>query len=621
MQVAALKPGSSSQGPDNTVAHTRWGVAERHYFMQPDTKVVCSSFHPGSSILVVGFSSGVFGLWEMPSFTNVHTLSVSQEKITSVAVNSSGEWLAFGAQKLGQLLVWEWQSESYVLKQQGHYYDMNCLAFSPDGQAAATGGDDAKIKLWNTTSGFCVVTFSEHSAGVSAVEFAKQGQVLFSASLDGTVRAFDLVRYRNFRTFTSPTPVQFISLAVDPSGEVVCAGSADSFEIYMWSVQTGKLLDILSGHQGPVSGLAFSPNGSGELASTSWDRTVRLWELFRRSGNVEPFSLNGDGLAIAFRPDGREVAAATLDGQLAFWDASTGKQTGVLDCRRDIAAGRRTDDKIAARNNAGGACFTSIAYSADGACILAGGNSNWVCLYDVRERVLLKRWATSLNLALEGTQDKLDSRRLTAAGPADTLADNSDEEDLTAAERADRSLPGAQRGDLSTRATRPAARTKCVRFDPTGRAWGAASTAGLLIYSLDERTAFDPMDLDIDLTPESILAASEEGEHLLALVGALRLGELPLLARVYEGVPVGDVALVARQIPEIHLPAVLRLVSSRLDPSSPTPSPHVEFHLTWIAALLTAHGAMLRKRNTTFAPTLRAVQHALNELRHNVQKT
>lgn len=39
-----------------------------------------------------------------------------------------------------------------------------------------------------------------------------------TASLDGTVRAYDLVRYRNFRTMTTPTPVQFLSLAVDASG-------------------------------------------------------------------------------------------------------------------------------------------------------------------------------------------------------------------------------------------------------------------------------------------------------------------------------------------------------------------------------------------------------------------
>jgi hypothetical protein len=45
--------------------------------------------------------------------------SISQKRITAVAVNSTGEWLAFGSAKLGQLLVWEWKSESYVLKQQG----------------------------------------------------------------------------------------------------------------------------------------------------------------------------------------------------------------------------------------------------------------------------------------------------------------------------------------------------------------------------------------------------------------------------------------------------------------------------------------------------------------------
>ena len=80
----------------------RWGVYERHYFNQ---QVVCSIFHAAPNPLVVGFSTGAFGLWEMPSFSNIHTLSISQEKISSVAISPSGEWLAFGARKLGQLLV------------------------------------------------------------------------------------------------------------------------------------------------------------------------------------------------------------------------------------------------------------------------------------------------------------------------------------------------------------------------------------------------------------------------------------------------------------------------------------------------------------------------------------
>ena len=53
-----------------------------------------------------------------------------------------------------------------------------------------------------------------------------------------------LVRYRNFRTFASPRPVQFSCLTLDPSGEVVCAGSHDTFEIFVWSMQTGRLLEV-----------------------------------------------------------------------------------------------------------------------------------------------------------------------------------------------------------------------------------------------------------------------------------------------------------------------------------------------------------------------------------------
>jgi periodic tryptophan protein 2 len=34
-----------------------------------------------------------------------------------------------------------------VLKQQGHYFDVNCLTYSPDSQLLATGADDNKVKV------------------------------------------------------------------------------------------------------------------------------------------------------------------------------------------------------------------------------------------------------------------------------------------------------------------------------------------------------------------------------------------------------------------------------------------------------------------------------------------
>ena len=52
----------------------------------------------------------------------VHTLSISDGRVDTCALSPSSEWLAFGCAALGQLLVWEWRAESYVLRQQGHFY-------------------------------------------------------------------------------------------------------------------------------------------------------------------------------------------------------------------------------------------------------------------------------------------------------------------------------------------------------------------------------------------------------------------------------------------------------------------------------------------------------------------
>ncbi|GMY34160.1 transducin family protein [Fagus crenata] len=49
---------------------------------------------------------------------------------------------------------------------------------------------------------------------------------------------------------------------------------------------------------------------------------------------------------------------------------------------------------------------------------------------------------------------------------------------------------------------RPVVRTKCLKIAPTGRSFAAATTEGVLVYSIDESFIFDPTDLDIDVTPE-----------------------------------------------------------------------------------------------------------------------
>ena len=51
---------------------------------------------------------------------------------------------------------------------------------------------------------------------------------------------------RNFKTMTAPESrsTQFASLAVDKSGDVVAAGALDTYEIFIWMMRSGSLLNV-----------------------------------------------------------------------------------------------------------------------------------------------------------------------------------------------------------------------------------------------------------------------------------------------------------------------------------------------------------------------------------------
>lgn len=592
----------------------KWELLRKDYFMQAPAKLTACDFHKGLDLVVVGFSSGVFGLYKMPDFTCIHLLSISREKITTATFNDLGNWLTFGCAKLGQLLVWDWKPESYILKQQGHYFDVNCIAYSPDSQLMATGADDNKIKVWTVSSGFCFVTFSEHTNAVTALHFMPNNHCLLSASLDGTVRAWDLFRYRNFRTFTTPSSKQFVSLASDLSGEVICAGTLDSFEIFVWSMKTGRLLDVLSGHEGPVHGLTFSPTNA-ILASSSWDKSVRLWDVFQGKGVVETFPHTHDVLTVVYRPDGKQLACSTLDGQIHFWDPIDGLLMFTIEGRRDIAGGRLMTDRRSAANSTSGKCFTSLCYSADGNYILAGGSSKYICMYDVADQVLLRRFQITHNLSLDGVLDFLNSKNMTDAGPLNLIDDdNSDtEEGVDKQTRGNLSynLPGSMPNN-----GKPVIQTKCLRIAPTGRSWAAATTEGVLVYSIDESFIFDPTDLDIDVTPEAVDSALSEDHFDRALILSLRLNEDALIKRCIISVFPADIPAVVSSIPTKYLQRLIEALAELLEKC-----PHLEFILRWCQELCKVHGNSIQQNSRNLLPALKSLQKAITRTHQDLAET
>lgn len=412
----------------------KWILYKKYFFWSHNASRIKSvHFHRESSLLSVGFYNGVFGLYDLDSiqFTALHEniegpyvlgeereelpsiqkLSISQNQIDTVNFNSTGEWITFGISSLGQVMVWEWQSERYILNQKGHLNELKCLAYSPEGQYIATGDINGSIKVWNASSGLCSSTLDDHDSAITDIEYSKKGQFVVSSSLDGTVRAFDLIRHKCFRTFTSPVPTQFSCVTIDPDSEIVAAGSQSDFNVHVWSIQTGKLTDILEGHEGPVSSIAFNP-AFPQLATASWDKTVKLWNIYTSKVAFETFKHGYDITCIQYRPDGKQLCVAALDGCLYFWNVLEGVQEGMIEGRKDINAGRGKDDARTAKNNPSSKFFTCLSYSSDGRFILAGGNSRFICLYDIENKILVKKFQTSHNRSIEGVIDYIDSREI-----------------------------------------------------------------------------------------------------------------------------------------------------------------------------------------------------------------
>lgn len=83
-----------------------------------------------------------------------------------------------------------------------------------------------------------------------------------------------------------------------------------------------------------------------------------------------------------------------------------------MDCKRDLGGGRIEKSQLVAKKETSNKHFKSLCYSADGDYILAGGRSKYVCLYELKHRLLVKRFVVSSNRSLDGMLDKLNNKNI-----------------------------------------------------------------------------------------------------------------------------------------------------------------------------------------------------------------
>jgi periodic tryptophan protein 2 len=128
--------------------------------------------------------------------------------------------------------------------------------------------------------------------------------------------------------------------------------------------------------------------------------------------------------------------------------------------------------------------------------------------------------------------------------------------------------------------------------------------------------AFDPIDLDLAVTPASTLHVLEiEKDYLKALVMAFRLNEAPLLRQVFERIPHSSIALVVEELPVVYVQRLLRFVAMQAEDS-----PHLEFCLLWVQAILDSHGQWVGDNRGSVDSELRIVSRSVGKIRDELRR-
>jgi WD40 repeat protein/serine/threonine protein kinase len=315
-----------------------------HSRSSPQSKTVTHiRFSPGGRTFATACKDGTVRLWDAATRNELRLLGESsKDGIYSLDYEPGGKRLATGGQD-GTVRIWDIETGALLKALPRGAETIYALRYSPDGRILAAGEGfppwemaesmrgKGVIRLWDSASGKLVRTLRGHFQNVMGVAFSPDGKTL--ASVSGSWVNVPQVASRPGELILWSTETGEIrrqitghggpltGVAYRPDGASIATSSWDR-TVKVWDAATLVLMQSLVGHQDWVLNVAFSPDGS-RIASTGADGAIKVWEV---KGGSEPYTLRGHTqpvTCVAFSPDGRRLASTSSDQTIKFWDAAS----------------------------------------------------------------------------------------------------------------------------------------------------------------------------------------------------------------------------------------------------------------------------------------------------------
>ncbi|EFO80774.1 serine/threonine protein kinase with WD40 repeats [Oscillochloris trichoides DG-6] len=208
-----------------------------------------------------------------------HELAGLEGVAVSVVVSRDRKLIAAGS-NTGQVVIWDAQTFKPIRTLSGVQGPAVLLAFNRDASrlAAATNADgSAAIHVWNAQSGTEQIVIPNPQTQITALDLTANGDMLVSASSNGKLTFWRTADGSEVRSINAPTNERwFSSVALSPNATLLVTGSLIG-TLEFWDAQSGTRLGGISLATGQVMAMAFRPDGR-QIAVSTFDGGIYLLE-------------------------------------------------------------------------------------------------------------------------------------------------------------------------------------------------------------------------------------------------------------------------------------------------------------------------------------------------------